>query len=155
MKPKSNRPPLAQRQFRLVSEQVRETLLNAVRNLPIDELRPIQIVFREEKVARGLGQNAVYWCLINEIASQAWIEGRQYSADVLHEYIKRNLLPEDDPAPDPEEVRDGYQKWQIDPAGERVLVGSTTMLTVKGFSNLLTAIEAFGGALGVQFSTRS
>lgn len=152
MKPaKSSRPPLAERKFRLINAQVRETLLNAVRNLPVDELRPIEIVFREERPKRGDSQNALYWALLNDIADQAWIDGRQYSADVLHEYMKRELLPEDEPAPDPLDVRDGYRKWRFDPAGERVLVGSTTMLTVRGFAGLITAVEAFGAALGVQF----
>lgn len=154
MKPKSNRPPLARRPFNLVSEEVRERAIAALRHLPIDPLRPIEVVFQEHKPQRGVDQNAVYWKLLNDIASQAWIEGRQYSADVLHEFVKRNLLPEDEPPPNLEEVREGYVKWKYDPAGERVLVGSTTMLTVRGFSNLLTAVEAFGASLGVQFSAR-
>jgi hypothetical protein len=150
--PKSDRPPLAARTFRLVDEQVRERIINAMRHLPIDTLRPLEIVVREHKPQRGADQNSLYWALLNEIAGQAWIEGRQYSAEVLHEYMKRNLLPEDGYA-DPRDVRDGYQKWTYDPAGERVLVGSTTMLTVRGFANLITTVEAFGAALGVQFRT--
>lgn len=151
---KSNRPLLVRRPFRLVSEEVRERIIAAVRNLPIDSIRPIEVVFQEEQKKRGETQNSLYWSLLNEIAAQAWIEGRQYSAAVLHEYMKRELLPEDMPAPDPADVREGYVKWQYDPAGERVLVGSTTMLTVRGFASLITAVEAFGSSLGVVFSAR-
>ena len=150
--PKSNRAPFQQRTFRVVNADVRDRLMAAIKNLPVDVERPLEVVIREVSVKRRDVQNALYWALLNEIAAQAWIEGRQYSADVLHEYMKRNLLPEDEPAPDELDVRDGYQKWKLDPAGDRVLIGSTTMLTVRGFANLITAVEAFGAALGVVFS---
>lgn len=154
MKPvKSNRPPLARRPFRLVSEEVRERIIAAVRHLPIDTLRPIEVVFQEEQKKRGVDQNSLYWALLNEIAAVPW-GGYQYSAETLHEYMKRELLPEDEPKPDPTEVREGYKKWAFDPAGVRVLVGSTTMLTVKGFANMINGVEAFGASLGVEFRTR-
>ncbi len=86
---------------------------------------------------------------LRDIAEQAWIEGRQHSAEVWHEYFKRELLPEEF---DPERCKENYAKWAYDPGGERVLIGSTTQLTVKGFAEYLTAIEAFGAALGVMFS---
>lgn len=150
MKSKSNRPPLAQRQFRLVSEQVRETLLNAVRNLPVDELRPIQIVFREEQKKRRQDQNAALWAgPLRDISEQAWLDGKQFSADVWSTYFKVQLLPEEY---DPELTMESYQKWSMDPAGDRVLTGSTTQLTVKGHAEYRMAIEAFGASLGVQFS---
>lgn len=146
---------MAPRTFRLVAEDVRGRLISAIRHLPIDEIRPLEVVVREHKPQRNNDQNALYWSLLGEISAQAWIEGRQYSPEVLHEYMKRELLPEDKPPPDPAEVRDGYTKWAYDPAGERVLIGSTTMLTVRGFANLITAVEAFGANLGVQFSARN
>lgn len=152
MKPKSNRPPLAQRQFRLVSEQVRETLLNAVRNLPIDELRPIEIVFREEQKKRRQDQNALMFAgPLRDIAEQAFLDGRQFSADTWHEYFKRQLLPEDY---DPELCMEHYRKWELDPAGDRVLVGSTKQLTVRGMAQYIESIQAFGASLGVQFSVK-
>lgn len=153
MKPaKSQRAPFQQRVFRVHSTEVRDRLVAAINNMPVDPERPLEVVLREVSVKRRDVQNSLYWCLLNEIAAQAWIEGRQYSADVLHEYMKRNLLPEDEPAPDPLDVRDNYRKWKLDPAGDRVLIGSTTMLTVRGFANLITAVEAFGANLGVVFS---
>lgn len=156
MKPaKSNRPPLVRRPFRLVTEEVRERIIAAVRHLPLDTLRPIEVVFQEHRPARGETQNALYWAMLNEIAAQAWIEGRQYSAAVLHEWVKQNMLPEDVPPPDPADVRENYKKWEYGPDGERFLVGSTTMLTVRGFANLITMVEVFGSNLGVEFSARA
>lgn len=153
MKNKSNRPPLQRRPFRLTDEGVRERIINAVRHLPVDVLRPLEIVIQEHQPKRGESQNALYWALLNEIAAVPW-GGYQYSAETLHEYMKRELLPEDEPKPDPTEVREGYVKWAYDPAGQRVLVGSTTMLTVKGFANMINGVEAFGASLGVQFKAR-
>jgi hypothetical protein len=38
------------------------------------------------------------------------------------------------------------------PSGERVLIGSTTQLTVRGFAQYLTRVEAYGAQeLSVEF----
>ncbi len=88
---------------------------------------------------------------MTDIANQAYIQGRRYSAEVLHEFCKREFLPEEF---DPELCLDGYVKWAYDPLGNRILIGSTTQLTVKGYSQYLEAVFAFGGNLGVQFSSK-
>lgn len=150
MKPKSTRPPLATRPFRLVNETIREHIINMLRNLPIDELRPIEVVFREEQKKRRPDQNAALWAgPLRDISEQAWLDGKQFSADVWSTYFKVQLLPEEY---DPELTMENYQKWSMDPAGDRVLTGSTTQLTVKGHAEYRMAIEAFGASLGVQFS---
>lgn len=140
----------ATRTFLVSSEQVRDNLLAAVRNIPIDAKKPLQVLIREEVKARGLDANARMWAgPLKDIASQAWIEGKQHSAEVWHHFFKRELLPEEF---DAELCKEGYVKYEYDPGGERVLIGSSTQLTVKGFAEYMTAIEAFGANLGVQFS---
>ena len=150
---KSNRPPLATRVLgRLVDEPTRQRIVNAVLNLPLDPLRPLEIVVREEQKKRKLDQNALMWAgPLRDIAEQAFSEERQYSAEVWAEFFKRELLPEDY---DPELCMEGYQKWDIDPGGQRVLVGSTKQLTVKGFAQYLEQIYVFGAHRGVHFSAR-
>lgn len=151
--PKSNRPLLARRPFRLVDEQVRERIIAAVHHLPIDTLRPIEVVFQEEQKKRKLDQNALMFAgPLRDIAEQAYLDGRQFSVEVWHEYFKRQLLPE---AYDPELCMENYTKWSVDPAGDRVLVGSTTQLTVRGMAQYIEAIQAFGASLGVQFHERA
>lgn len=150
---RSKRQPIQSRKFILRDERVRENAIALIRNLPVDLLRPVEVIAREYKAQRSLDQNNLYYALVTEISQQAWIEGRQYGVEVLHEYLKRSLLPEDESL-DPDDVRDSYRKWEFDPAGERVLVGSTTMLTVRGFNNFITAVEAFGASLGVMFKTK-
>lgn len=148
---RSNRAPFAPRRFIVSDAAIRDRAAAALANMPVDPLRPLEVVIRENKAKRQDDQNRYYWLRLGEIASQAWIEGRQYSAEILHEYLKRELLPEDSEA-DPLDVRDSYRKWDFDPAGNRVLVGSTTMLTVRGFASYMEAVEAFGAQLGVEFS---
>ncbi len=138
------------RQFLLRDDRVRENLLNVVRNLPLDAAFPLEVVVREQIKGRKPDANARMWAgPLRDIAEQAWVEGKQHSSEVWHSYFKRELLPEEY---DPERCKEGYVKWTYDPGGERVLVGSSTQLTVKGFAEYLTAIEEFGASLGVLFS---
>lgn len=143
------------RTIRLIGEQQRETAINALRHLPVNPDKPLEVVIREEKKARGQDQNALMWAgPLKDIAEQAWVNGQQYSADVWHEYFKREYLPELDDEDYERMVKDGYRKWDVLPNGERVLVGSTTQLTKYGFSVYLQQIEAHGADLGVMFRQR-
>lgn len=139
----------ATRTFLVSSETVRENLLAAVRNMPVDAKKPLQVLIREEVKVRKLDQQALMFAgPLRDISEQAWFEGRQHSVEVLHEYFKREFLPEEF---DAELCVENYRKWDIDPSGNRVLVGSTKQLTVKGFSQYLEAVFAFGAAMGVEF----
>ncbi len=153
----SARPQFNTRTFRLVGIDQRDRLLALVGNLPIDTQKPLEVVIREEKKARKLDQNALYWAgPLRDIAEQAWVRGRQYSAEVWHEHLKRECLPDDEASPDFDDthVKDGYRKYAITPGGDCVLIGSTTQLTVKGMSAYLEQVYAAGANLGVQFSER-
>lgn len=149
MKPRSTREKYITRKILLGAERQRDTLLALVQHLPIDPIRPLEIVVREEVKARKMDQNALMWVgPLADMAEQAWIENRKFSAEVWHEFLKKEFLPEEF---DPELCKEGYAKWDFDPAGDRVMVGSTTQLTIKGFSQYLEQVFAFGANLGVQF----
>lgn len=140
------------RTIRLAGIVQLDTALAMLQNAPLDAEKPLELILREEKKVRGLDANAAYWAgPLRDIAEQAWIAGRQYSDTVLHEHFKREYLPEDDDPELAELAKDGYRKWDYAPDGERVLVGSTTQLTPKGFGRFMTQVEAFGANLGVQF----
>ena len=140
------------RQIMLRTVQQRGILMALLPNLPLDEANPIEVIIREPVKARGMDQNALMWVgPLADIAAQAWVDGRQFSADVWHEHFKREYLPEEF---DPELTKEGYRKWDYTPAGERVLIGSTTQLTKRGFSQYLTQVEADGAGMGVQFGAR-
>lgn len=146
----SERFPYPTRTFLLPSEEARERAIASLRNAPIDQAKPLQFVLREEVKARKPDQNALMWAgPLRDIAEQGWLNGRTYSADVWHHFFKREYLPEEF---DPSLCKEGYRKWDYTPTGERVLVGSTTELTVRGFALYLQQVEAFARVeLGVQF----
>ncbi len=151
-KPKSDRPKYATRPFRVVDKEVIARAILVLQNLPIDPIRPIQVLIREEPEVRKLSQQALLFAgPMTDIAEQAWFDGRQYSVEVLHEFFKRQFLPEEF---DQELCVEGYVKWGIDPLGERILVGSTTQLTTRGYSDYLEAVYSFGANLGVLFRAR-
>lgn len=143
------RQPFDKRVLILRDEAVRERALALVRNLPMDADKPLQIVVDEYRPPRKPDQNALMWAgPLRDIAEQAWLEGRKYSAEAWHELLKMELLPEEF---DPQLCREGYEKWTITPKGDRALIGTTTKLTVKGFAQYLESVYAFGASLGVQF----
>lgn len=145
-----NRTEYPARKFRLIGEMQREAAIAAIRNAPLDPDKPLEALLREEVKARKPDQNALMWVgPLADIAEQGYVNGRTYAADVWHEFFKREYLPEEF---DPALCKEGYRKWDYTPDGSRVLVGSTTQLTVKGFAQYLTKVEAYARIeLGVQF----
>ena len=137
------------RVFLIKTEQDRAQAHLVLNNMPIDPLKPLQAIFCEEMKARKPDQNALMWAgPLKDIAHQVYLDGRTYSPELWHEYFKKEYLPEDF---DPELCKECYQKWDYDPAGDRVCIGSTTELTVKGFAQYLEQIYAFGTEQGVHF----
>lgn len=144
------RQKFEQRRILLRGPEQVDRALALLPQLPLDAKRPLEIVIREEVKARKPDQNALYWAgPLKDIAEQCWTDGRQFSAEVWHEFLKRQFLPEEY---DPELCKDEqYKKWDYDPGGNPVLIGSTTDLTVRGFSQYLEQVHAFGGSLGAEF----
>lgn len=112
----------------------------------------LEVVIRPVAKKRSLDQNALYWAgPLKDIEQQAWVNDRQYSAELWHEYFKQQYMPE---ANDPDIDRlvkspEKYNKWDYMPSGERICVASTTKLTKYGFSQYLTAVQAEAAQMGV------
>lgn len=139
-----------QKIIRLVGKPQVEVAINALQNAPIDSQHPLEVIIRKEQTSRSLSANALMWAgPLNDIANQAWVHGRQYSALVWHEYFKEQFLPE---LSDPEMTKEGYKKYEETPEGKRILVGSTSKLTKLGFSNYMEQIYSYGASLGVKFT---
>ncbi|MGK5049908.1 recombination protein NinB [Janthinobacterium sp. GB4P2] len=144
------REKFEQRRIRLVGAQQLATALALLPHLPLDADKPLELLIREEVKGRKLDQNALMWAgPLRDIAEQCWIEGRQHSAEVWHEYFKAQFLPEQFDLDLCKSEK--YQKWDFGPGGDRVLVASSTDLTIKGFAQYLDQIHAFGGQMGVEF----
>lgn len=149
-----SREPFTTRRILLVGEQQKAGAIATLTHAPLDEFEPLEFLVREQVKTRKLSANAAMWAgPLKDIAEQAYLAGRKYSELVWHEYFKGQFLP-DESAPDfdPSHVKEGYRKYDFDPAGDRVLVGSTTELTRKGFAIYRLQLEAFGANLGVMFS---
>lgn len=133
--------------FHLTSKAVVMNASAMLNNLPVDGSQ--EVVIRPYVRKRRDIANNLYWVRLAEISSQAWLEGRQFSSEVWAEYLKAKFLPEQFTEG---ETLDGYVKYADMPDGSIKMIGSTTMLTTRGFANYLTQVEAFGSELGVQFS---
>lgn len=148
-----NRQEFKARTIRLVGQVQLDSAMRLLPNLPIDPDNPLELIIREEKKVRGLDANGRMWVgPLKDIAGQAWVNGRQFSDVVWHEHFKREFLPEDNDEDLDVLAKDGYRKWDFDPAGNRVLIGSTTQLTRRGFALYLQQVESFGAGLGVHFT---
>lgn len=133
------------RKIILAAESQREIALAALRNAPLG----IEVGLREPVKVRSLDANSLMWAgPLKDMAEQAYVGCRSYSAEVWHEHLKKEYLPEEY---DERYTKDGYRKWDTGPDGSRILVGSTTQLTKAGFSIYLEQVYAFGASLGVEF----
>lgn len=144
------RAKFVQRKILLRTQEQVKRAVAALRNAPLDELKPLEFLLREEVKTRKLDQNALLWVgPLKDISEQVWVGQRQYSEEIWHQHLKELFLPEEYDA----ELcrREDYRKWDFGPDGSRILVGSTTDLTIKGFAQHLDQVHAFGGQHGVEF----
>jgi hypothetical protein len=140
---------MSKKTFYMRNDQARESAIAMIRNLPLDDARPMMVTVAPFAKVRGLDANAYYWLRLGEISAQAWLDGKQYSAEIWHEYARRNIMP------DEIRTKDGEtrSKWAELPDGTATVI-STTQLEKRSFADYVTAVEAFAAALGVQFSER-
>jgi len=140
----------------LVNELVRQNALKIISNLPIDG--SMQVVIGLKKKVRTPDQNSLMWVgPLADIASQAWVSGKQFSAEVWHEFFKQKFLPEGNEEDFDRMVTKAWNgKWTVDPGRNRVLIGSTTQLSTYGMSIYMTQVEAYASQeLGVRFHVRN
>lgn len=136
----------------LIGPEQANTIVALVPNLPLDG--SLEVVIRAKTTIRKPSANDRMWAgPLKDIAEQAWLHGRQFKDVIWHEYFKEYYLPDESASDfDSSHVKEGYKKWDIDPAGKRRLVGSTTQLTRTGFHIYMLQLEAEGSNLGVQYS---
>lgn len=90
-----------------------------------------ELVIRELKSKRSQSQNKRYWAILREIAAGLWMDGRQYSDTVWHEYFARQFI------------------GCIDLPGGGQSSISTTTLSIAEFGDYMTQVEQFAAANGV------
>lgn len=149
---KLTRPKVETQSILLRSKVQVDYAVKRLANLPLDEENPVEILIREQVKQRKPDANAAMWAgPLRDIEKTAWSNGRQFSAEAWHQFMKIKFLPDETDPPydestgegfNPEWVLDGYRKWGIDPAGNRALEGSTTKLTSKGMHHYLLLVES-------------
>lgn len=88
----------------------------------------------EYKDKRHNQQNRLYWSYLKQIATQAMVDGKQYSDECWHEHFKGGFL--------------GY----VDLPNGRKMAESTTKLNVTDFASYVNKVEAYAVTeLGVIF----
>ena len=105
----------------------------------LDRGRPIRIIITEDEKKRNAEQNKRLWKAVYEqIAAQAWVNGKQFNKEVWHEHFANMFLPKTE---------------TITPFGEVVSRRkSTTELTVSEFAEYVQCVEAWAASeLGVEF----
>lgn len=145
---------MSERTIILANPAVQSNAIMVIRNLPTDG--SMEIAIRPCRKVRSTSQNSLMWgARLRDIAQQAWVNGRQFSEDCWHEFLKGEYLPEGTEPNIAELVKDPatYKKWDWMPDGSRRLAGSTTRLTKKGMTQYMTQCEAYAAQeLGVMFS---
>jgi hypothetical protein len=151
------RPRIEPRTVLLRAPAQLDTLKIWLGNLPLDEDDPVEVVIREHEVvireqalSRVNAQNRLYWKRLGEIAVQAWMHRRQFSAVAWHIYCGRQVMSETITTKTGE-VR---SKW-IETPDSVPMVISTTELEKTCFGEYITDVEVYAGVeLGVMFSAR-
>jgi len=90
--------------------------------------KPLVVTVSEYKAKRSTEQNKYYWSILNQIAGEAWINGKQFSADAWHELFKRQFI--------------GIEEL---PNGDKAGI-STTSLNVGEFAGYLSEVERYASA---------
>ena len=114
---------------------LRAQAIRAIQALPLDQVYECEL--KPWKATRSSEQNRRYWSLLTEISEQLKPDGKHYSPETWHEYMKARLIGKDVVIVD----------------GEPFLVAKTsTTLKTAEFGDYMTQVEAWGVEHGVQFT---
>lgn len=134
--------------FKIDSEKSKHYMLMELQALSLEPVKIVEV--KPYQKLRTSDQNRLMWkSLLGDFASQAFVDGRLFGANVWHEHLKELFLPEQ---AEDGITKEGYQKWLEMPTGKLKMVGSTTMLTTRGMSEYLEQCYSFGCDLGVRFT---
>lgn len=101
---------------------------------------PLRVIVTSEEKKRNAEQNRFYWgVVLRDISEQAWIDGKQFSKDVWHEYLARLY---------------GVCEDITLPGGEIIVRRkSTADMSIGEFSAYLNQVQEYAaGTLGVEFA---
>ena len=115
------------------------TLLKANAAACVERGSPLRVIVTEESKRRNSEQNRRLWgYLYKTIAEQAWVNEKQYTKDIWHEFFAREF---------------GVCDEMVLPTGEIITRRkSTTEMSVKEFADFMQQIEIYAAQqLGVEW----
>lgn len=85
----------------------------------------LEVTVSIHKTKRNLEQNKLLHAMLSEIASQAWVNGKQYNAEIWKDFFKREFL------------------GVIELPNGQVMAVSTSKLKVKAFAEFVQKVEVY------------
>lgn len=131
-------------QFHLINESVRQNAINFIRQLPVNEKRPLILDVRE--MTRTLEQNKKMWPLLKDLSDQVVWFGNKYDSDDWKDLITALV------------AKSKKQEQRMAPGldGGVVMFGQrTSKMTIPQMVEVIEAIYWFGTQQGVHFSEKS
>ncbi|MGU3413754.1 recombination protein NinB [Enterobacteriaceae bacterium C34A] len=126
--------------YLLRNPAVRDNAINAIRNLPTDNERPLVIEIKE--LTRSLDQNAKLWAVLGDISRQVEWHGRKLTSESWKHVFTAALVKQEVV---PNLSGDGFV----------VLGQSTSKMSVRQLRDLIELIHAFGAERGVIWGDES
>lgn len=97
----------------------------------------LEVTVSIHKTKRNIEQNKLLHAMLSEIASQAWVNGKQYNAEIWKDFFKREFL------------------GVIELPNGQVMAVSTSKLKVKAFAEFVHQVEVYAvSELMVVFSDK-
>jgi hypothetical protein len=91
--------------------------------------KPLAVTIGIAKRKRTIDQNRMLHALVNQLAAEVWIDGKQFGAEAWKEHIRQKFI--------------GTEEIDL-PNGRRIERGiSTTTLDVADFSEMLEQLQAW------------
>lgn len=80
--------------YRLTKDNKRPLMTTIYNNLGVwlESNAELEVCIRPHKSKRSIEQNRRLWFLYREISEKVFIDGRRFSQDVWHEFLKRKFI---------------------------------------------------------------
>lgn len=131
-------------QFHLVNDAIKQNAISYIRDLPIDQKRPLVLDIKES--TRTIEQNKKMWPLLKDLSDQVIWFGNKYDPDDWKDLITALV------------AKSKKQEQRMAPGldGGVVMFGQrTSKMNVRQMVEVIEAIYWFGTQQGVQFSEKS
>lgn len=131
-------------QFHLVNDAIKQNAINFIRELPVDDKRPLVLDIKE--MTRTLDQNKKMWPLLKDLSDQVTWFGNKYDSDDWKDLITAMV------------AKSKKQEQRMAPGldGGVVMFGQrTSKMSVRQMVEVIEAIYWFGTQHNVKFSEKS